>query len=491
MKKIFTIVIMIVIVNSSIAQPYATGKQFINFTDISRNNRSVPTEIYYPANIAGDNVPISAGMTKFPVVVFGHGFFIGTTAYKWLADSLVKNGYIVVFPTTEGGILPNHLNFSLDLVFLSSIVPALNDLPTSFLYQRIIKKAAVGGHSMGGGASFLAAAGSKPDIYALFNFAAAETNPSAYSAATQNVKPSLIFSGSRDCITLPSVQQTMYNNSILACRTYINITDALHCQFANNNFLCTTGQFTSGCNNTPINAFEVFSKTITLLLPFLDYYLKDNCNSGDIFFNAYNSLTGITKLRSCDPLPFCGVVPINLITFTGVLHDKKIKLQWQTALEQNFHRFEIERSSDGGSFFNIANELSVGNNSGGLYKFIDHNPFTGTNFYRLKMIDLDGTFVYSTIIRIEYSKKDFTNTLVYPNPGSDNLNIQLQSIKLQPVIIKVYDIGGKQVQLIKTKLTAGLNDLIIPLGKIATGIYLIELKNENGEILNTFKIYRN
>src|SRR4051812_5158954 len=118
MKRIFTLVILFFCAYNLTAQTYSTGKRSITFIDGSRTDRPIPTDIYYPANTAGYNVPIASGTLKFPVVVFGHGFLIGSSSYKWLADSLVKTGYIVAFPNTEDGVLPSHLDFGLDLSFL-------------------------------------------------------------------------------------------------------------------------------------------------------------------------------------------------------------------------------------------------------------------------------------------------------------------------------------------------------------------------------------
>ncbi len=75
MKTIFTLVIAFVLAYPAVAQPYSTGKRSINFIDNSRSDRVVSTELYYPANSAGDNVPLATGVARFPVVVFGHGFF--------------------------------------------------------------------------------------------------------------------------------------------------------------------------------------------------------------------------------------------------------------------------------------------------------------------------------------------------------------------------------------------------------------------------------
>lgn len=292
------------------AQSYATGQQAVAFVDATRSNRSVSTQLFYPANTAGTNVALASGTEKFPVVVFGHGFVMQYSAYRWLADSLVKYGYIVVFPTTEGSISPNHEAFGRDLAFLCSRITSLNDSSASFLYNRVINKSAVAGHSMGGGASFLAASYNN-SISAIFNFAAAETTPSAKQAATTVQFPALVFAGSLDCIVPDSNQLRMYSNVAYLCKSYVNITGALHCQFGNNDATCSFGQLTSGCNSSPITANNVFQKIMPVLLPFLDFYLKGTCIRAYDFENNLNALTGVTKLRDCSVgLPSCGPVSI-------------------------------------------------------------------------------------------------------------------------------------------------------------------------------------
>lgn len=117
MKKSIGIFILTLCLFTAGAQSFLTGKRSITFIDNNRSNRAVATDLYYPANTAGNNVPLASGAEKFPVVVFGHGFLIGNASYNWLADSLVKYGYIVALPSTESGISPNHGNFGEDLAF--------------------------------------------------------------------------------------------------------------------------------------------------------------------------------------------------------------------------------------------------------------------------------------------------------------------------------------------------------------------------------------
>lgn len=295
--------ILILMFYTATAQNLPVGKRSITYIDATRANRNISTELYYPATSAGTNTPLASGTEKYPVIVFGHGFVMPPSAYAWLADSLVKYGFLVAFPATESSLSPSHEQFGRDLAFLAQRLPALNDSTGNFLFGRVANKVAVGGHSMGGGCSFLAMT-YNTQIQAVFNFAAAETNPSAKAAASSVQKPALLFSGSQDCIVAPSEQQTMYNNIPYPCKTHINITGGLHCQFGNNDGTCTLGQISSGCNNSPINIGIVFEKTISLLRPFVQHYLKADCGAANGFETAYNNLSGATKLRTClsDPL---------------------------------------------------------------------------------------------------------------------------------------------------------------------------------------------
>jgi dienelactone hydrolase len=302
---------MLMQVLQAAAQSYQPGRRIVQFTDPDRANRVIATDLFYPAATAGDNQPLAGGLEKFPVVSFGHGFSIGSSSYYWLGDSLARRGFIVALPATEGSFSPSHAEFGRDLAFLCSRLISLNDSSASFLSGRVMNRSATGGHSMGGGASFLAM-NYNSNIHALFNFTAAETNPSAMAASLTLQKPALIFAGSSDCIVRDTVQQRLYNSIPYGCKTFINITNALHCHFASNNAACVLGQLTTGCNSSPLTAADVNAKVMLLLAPFLDHYLKNNCARASDFVQAYNSITGVSKMRSCvsDPLG-CQITSVN------------------------------------------------------------------------------------------------------------------------------------------------------------------------------------
>jgi len=302
MNKIYVSIILIIFLWSftSIAQPFAVGETDITFTDANRGNRNIPTTIFYPAAAAGIDVAPAAG--QHCLVVFGHGFLISYTQYAWLANALVPQGYIVAFPDTETGF-PSHSDFGVDIAFLVGAIQTEGINAASILFGAVSPNSAVGGHSMGGGASFLAADGNA-NINALFNFAAAETNPSAIAAAGNVLVPTLVFEGTDDCVT-PSAGNSgdMYNALNTTCQALISITDASHCQFANSDAVCSLGQISCSGN---ISQGAQETEVTTYLLPFLNYHLKDDCDAGTTFDNLINNPTASTTQSNCMlPAPSC------------------------------------------------------------------------------------------------------------------------------------------------------------------------------------------
>ena len=486
-KCCFISFLLAVISTSAIAQTYLKGRQVLSIADPARSNRQVNTEIYYPADISGNNVPVAAGTGKFPVVVFGHGFVIPVSSYAWLADSLVKYGYIVAMPTTEGSLAPSHDNFGKDLAFLCNAIISFDNNASSFLYQRVRNKSAVAGHSMGGGASFLAAAGNSPaDV--VFNFAAAETNPSATAAAALTLKPALVFGGSNDCIVPPSVQQAMYGNVNNTCKTFINITNALHCQFANNNGTCVFGQLTSGCNSSGITPAIVYNKITELLLPFLDYYLKGICLRGEAFLAAYTNMTGVTKQSTCTGFPSCGVLPVNLLEFNGKLSGNSAIINWKVSTEYNLLHYSIEKSTDGAVFKPLKKELPKGNNS--AYQVTDIYPFPRNSFYRLRITDKDGSFTYSETINIKTGEKAVAVTGLYPIPASSTLTIELFSNKQKTVQYMVMDMLGKQILSGNRNLARGNTMLVLPIGLLSPGTFNVKITDDTGSTIRTVQFIK-
>ena len=229
------------------AQPFAIGSSSFTFYDEARD-RNVACELHYPATTSGTDVPVTDG--AFPVLVIGHGFVMGVDAYAYLWQHFVPLGYIVALPTTEGGFAPGHANFGGDLAFVAISIISTNANMMSPFYQHVLPKAALLGHSMGGGASFLGAA-NNGNIQALITMAPAQTDPSAIAAAASVQVPTLVFAATEDCVTpIPEHAGPIYAAVNSPCKAFVNISGGGHCYFGDDSFTCSFGELTCGPNLT-------------------------------------------------------------------------------------------------------------------------------------------------------------------------------------------------------------------------------------------------
>ena len=298
--KINLILLLAVLLCSNLfAQPFQIGHTTITLIDIGRNNRAIPTEVYYPADVVGNNVAVTiASNNKFPVISFGHGFVITWDAYQNIWDALVPEGFIIAFPKTEGGFAPSHTEFGKDIAFVLSELTALGQDTSSLFYNRVDTMNCVMGHSMGGGSAFLAAQFS-PAVKTLATLAPAETNPSAIQAAASLSIPSLIFAGGNDCVTPPPANQIpMFDSLQSSCKTFVSINGGSHCQMADNNFLCSFGEATCTPQPTIMRA-EQHIVINRYLLPWLKYELKSDCFSGAQFDSLITTDTNIVFQKTC------------------------------------------------------------------------------------------------------------------------------------------------------------------------------------------------
>lgn len=276
----------------SFAQTFDLGFTNLSLTDTSRSNRAVDVEVYYPATPGGGGLNVPVAMNNVPLVVVGHGFVMGIDAYINVVDALTPNGYAVALVDTETGILPNHTDFGNDLSFTVDAVQALGGIFTG----KFGPKAAVMGHSMGGGASFLIAESANVDC--LVGFAPADTNPSAITAAANITKPTLIFAGEDDCIAgIANHQQPMYDALASSCKTLINVLGGSHCKFAENNLACSTGEVLCQGSLTRADQHAIVDD---YLVPYYDFFLKGDTAAWATFNNLLATDTRISPQNNCN-----------------------------------------------------------------------------------------------------------------------------------------------------------------------------------------------
>lgn len=173
------------------------------------------------------------------------------------------------------------------------------------------------------------------------------------------------------------------------------------------------------------------------------------------------------------------VVPLTLVNFNAAIINCTPLLSWTTETEINTDRFEIERGNiDGTNWEKIGNVASSGySNTTVVYNFEDKNLNSVADkvLYRLKMIDKDGRFTYSTILPVLVNCKA-VSILVYPNPVQNGkLYVSLIGIsgKSEATLLST---SGQLV--LKSSLHNGTNELNV--SAVTSGIYILQIKDEKG-----------
>ncbi len=178
-------------------------------------------------------------------------------------------------------------------------------------------------------------------------------------------------------------------------------------------------------------------------------------------------------------------LPVKLISFSGRLNGSKVDLNWVTANELNTKHFEVERSADGLRFSKLATVTAKGNsNSPTSYDLVDPAPLKGVNYYRLKMVDIDGKFEYSQVVIIRIENSIQLVTKVAPNPFTGKIDVYLTLTHNTPVDFRFIDINGRMVFSKSVKGLKGFNWFTInDLDKLPSAPYMLHIKTDDATIV--------
>ncbi|MCO5230796.1 MAG: right-handed parallel beta-helix repeat-containing protein [Chitinophagales bacterium] len=183
-----------------------------------------------------------------------------------------------------------------------------------------------------------------------------------------------------------------------------------------------------------------------------------------------NSFSSGTIAMSLDE----SILPLDLISFTATLVNDKTQLQWNTVNEVNVSHFEIERSLDGIHWEKISG-TNAQNGIAQQYMAWDYAPYVGINYYRLKMIDIDGSIKYSKIVQVSLIEtKSEIEFSVFPNPSNGDFTITAKGMLGPTAKIQIYDESGKVI--FNHQIIEGNNP--IHLGLLPSGAYLLKIKGE-------------
>ncbi len=181
------------------------------------------------------------------------------------------------------------------------------------------------------------------------------------------------------------------------------------------------------------------------------------------------------------------VLPVEITTFSALVKGTTVKLSWQTATEVNNLGYDIERSRETETDSQNPRWEKIGFIQGRgnsdlpeNYTFVDDNPLNGKVEYRLKQIDNDGSFKYSSIVTVNLLPNKFVLYQNYPNPFNPTTTIQYAIPKEEHVTVKVYNELGKEVRImVNENESAGQYRVIFNGANLASGIYYYKITAGN------------
>jgi ELWxxDGT repeat protein len=176
--------------------------------------------------------------------------------------------------------------------------------------------------------------------------------------------------------------------------------------------------------------------------------------TGTITYNATSAVINIAT-----------VLPLSLTDFSGRAIGSHTLLNWQTETEKHTHSFSVERSQDGKRFGALGSVMAMGTGSH-AYSYTDAAPFTGYNYYRLKMIDQDGSFTYSQVIAVNHTGKNSLE--IVPVPAKDYIRITCNDKELLGQEAVIYSTSGIKVTAVQLQ-----SEMTIGISNWAAGTYVI------------------
>lgn len=199
------------------------------------------------------------------------------------------------------------------------------------------------------------------------------------------------------------------------------------------------------------------------------------CSGRESFWSNSNLSNGSTRLRvGEDNNGTFVVLPVTLASFTAVMENSVTQLAWATTQELNSDRFEVEHSINARDWAMIGAVATHKNSTAAqTYSFTHDRPAAGINYYRLKMVDQDRTFAYSSIRKAELAGNKIT-AAVYPNPAAAAIRfdgLDAEAVKK----IQILNASGIKVYQASALSSTGIN-----IEKLPQGLYLVTIDLKNG-----------
>ncbi|WP_276498447.1 IPT/TIG domain-containing protein [Pontibacter litorisediminis] len=209
----------------------------------------------------------------------------------------------------------------------------------------------------------------------------------------------------------------------------------------------------------------------------------EDTHQATISHTSVNAASKSLTVRGSSIVP----LPVELMAFNAALQNNSVLLTWATASEQNNSHFEVEMSRDAKKGFEkIGRVDSKGSNSSIRlnYEFTHRlGNLSGTIYYRLKQVDLDGTTDYSKVVAVNVKTRELVQQLlVAPNPINYNSKLFVTAEVSGKANVVLYNMTGKKVYSKVIELQEGPNEVQLPVyEKLTKGMYVLKVEL-NGQV---------
>ncbi len=207
-------------------------------------------------------------------------------------------------------------------------------------------------------------------------------------------------------------------------------------------------------------------------------------------FGATNNLANRTGTYT-----FCGttdvggiVLPVEIGKFNASVQNNNVLINWTTVSESNNAYFEIQRSLDGKQFKTIGKLAGKGTSSlANQYSFTDNAALSTIQYYRLKQVNFDGAYKYSTILTVQMNNDLKKRISISPNPVTDHINLRIHSDATTSASIRIINTTGQTIMQQTERVIGGENIISIKsLQNLSKGMYTIQVIMDSQSLTSKF-----
>lgn len=176
-----------------------------------------------------------------------------------------------------------------------------------------------------------------------------------------------------------------------------------------------------------------------------------------------------------------------LLTLHAEAAQDNILVGWETTREVNTDHFILERGADRNTFSPLYTTLAAGNSTNlRTYSYPDIQPLVDTNFYRLKIVNTNGSFTYSNIVAVKINKPQIFlgPAILYPNPATDIITIHLNGNN-ENMSLQIFDAIGRKIMKEEFIINGDIKHEV-NIKKLSSAVYILKLKSARRSLQEKF-----